>query len=128
MIAKGKVNSMNQSSVIPFNIPNGSSCHCVISKYSKSHTHLEIEIAYLESTKHLIFEGVEYFSGPMMWKGADLAVATPSECLRLLHQLGRYDEFPDEYLLDKFRLFLIAPPPSTTPYVFILARTAALSD
>ncbi|MEP7290110.1 MAG: hypothetical protein ABI947_30545 [Chloroflexota bacterium] len=114
----------------PWDLPNGASYSCCILSYARGHTHLEIEISNGDNTKYLIFEGVEYFSIPNVWKGADFMVAPQNECLKIIHWLQRYTDIPDEYLASKFRLFVLASfvPESSLPQVAILAQSAGLSD
>jgi hypothetical protein len=113
-----------------FNIPDGMSYYCTILLYARGHSHLEIEISNGQDTKYLVFEGVDFFSGPMRWRGTTFALAPVSECLNILHELGWYSDFPDDYLSSKFHLFVLDTSNSSNENlpVRILAQAAGLSN
>lgn len=62
----------------------------------------------MQDTLYLEFEGVEYYEGPMGWRGADFKTGSTDACLEIIHRLGRYAGLPDDFLLGKLKLF-IAP-------------------
>jgi hypothetical protein len=90
-----------------FNLPNPDSCICRITNYQKSHSRLFIEIydAIDDGTWVLSFIGVEYFASPTAWRGSRFEIADGANTLKLLHETKRFQGIPDNYLLEKFRLY-----------------------
>lgn len=46
--------------------------------------------------QYIKFSGVEYFSGPVKWKGANFSIRPTSECLELLQRAERVNELVTE--------------------------------
>jgi hypothetical protein len=65
---------------------------CHVYDYTLAHKTLVIELTrgdYVKGEKSYVhFTGVEFFCGPMAWKGGGFEVAPAAECLNLLKALG----------------------------------------
>ena len=70
---------------------------------------MEVQVSQIDSKEifYVDFDGVEYFAGPMVWQGANFRLGQPQECIALIRKLGRYDDIPEDYLLQNFQLFTV---------------------
>ncbi len=61
---------------------------------------------------YLVFEGVEYFEGPLHWRGVKFFVGPPDECLEILRKIKgrRFNRMTDDYLLNIYRLYKTKTP------------------
>jgi hypothetical protein len=94
-----------------FNIVAPETCACEVLGYMKGHSYLEIKVAQqrhdeVKDTFYLEFEGVEYYEGPMRWKWANFSISSADTCLEIIHRLGYYANLPDDFLLERFKLFV----------------------
>jgi len=103
---------MSRSSKNIFNIENPEAYFCTVWSYLASHSMLLIRVDKGELDQeifYLYFELVQYFEGPLKWKGANFCIGASDECIRLLHRKG-FEGLPQNYLLDQFSLFVVELP------------------
>lgn len=104
-----------------FEIQNPEEYFCRVWSYFVSHSRLLLRVykgKIDEEEFYLNFEMVQYFEGPLGWKGANFYIGSSDECVKLLQQQG-FEGLPDEYLLEHFHLYIVDLPDSR--YVKILA-------
>jgi hypothetical protein len=111
-------------------LPHPELAYCRVEGYRKSHSFMEIKVNYKDDLERdtavfLQLPGVEYFEGPMIWQGANFRLASSADCLKLLHQLGRYEGVEDEYLSEKFQLITTLAVTPTQSNLEIKILTAA---
>lgn len=118
-----------------FNISNPEHCICRVMDYRFNDSSMVIRIQQpLYSNRFItffaLFQGVQYFEGPMGWTGADFQTRSPEECLTLFRQTGRYADFADEVLKKMFKLYQIAnhSPGVEGGVVRMIASTALLTQ
>jgi len=108
-----------------FDIQNPQEITCRVWSYFVSHSRLLFR-GYKDSSGndefYLDFEMVEYFEGPLSWKGADFYLGSSDECSLLLQQRGFTDYF-DDYWLEHYHLYKVDL--SNTQSVKILAASNA---
>jgi hypothetical protein len=95
-----------------FNIENPQTYFCTVWSYLVNHSMLLVRIDKGELDNgifYLCFELVQYFEGPLRWKGADFCVGASDECIELLHKTGSRG-ISEDYLLDQFSLFVVELP------------------
>lgn len=83
---------------------------CKIWSYAASHSRLLIRVHkddFAEGASfYLLFEGVLYIEGATTWHGVGLQIGLPEESLQLLRShIGRHENIPDEYILERIMLF-----------------------
>jgi len=73
-----------------FNIEDVDNYLCYIQMYYKQHSTLIVIVNHISEKKKrkyiLSFLAMEYFEGPMSWKGADFRIATSDECRNFLQK------------------------------------------
>lgn len=71
---------------------------CLVTSYAWGRQLLVIKLKRQNSPEvhYLRFSGVEFFCGPMHWRGASFTQASDAECLDLMRLLGRASEFTEE--------------------------------
>lgn len=91
---------------------------------------MEIEVNHSAGTEYIVFEGVEYFAGPMFWQNANFSIADCKAGVHLLRKLARYQDIPDEYLEARFYLFVAGTNDDLNgeSYVTVLARKGCKSQ
>jgi hypothetical protein len=113
-----------------FNIPNAERCNCTIVNYIKGHSQLHIRVynPVNQTTISIGFEGVEYIECPVTWGSAAFYYASDSDCIGVLQKVGRYNDVPKEYLLEKFHLYTVLSPDNEEGIIVrILARNGGIS-
>src|SRR5690606_22753871 len=86
-----------------FSIDNPENYACVIRKYvvGQSVMHIEVVSNFKPpNIFYLVFYPVEYFCGPITWQGVNFEIASSEACLKVISQLERYDNIPDEKLME----------------------------
>jgi hypothetical protein len=81
-----------------FGIQRPEMMECSITSYKWNRQILTVKIKRENSPEvfYLRFTRVEFFAGPMMWKGADFRTGSDADCLELLQMTGRIGEFATE--------------------------------
>src|SRR5688572_26585338 len=92
-----------------FEVQHPQECICQVWSYSVSHSRLLLRIyrgKFDEGVLYLGFEMVQYFEGPLSWKGANFYIGNTDECIKLL-QHKEFEGLPEEYLLEQFHLYIV---------------------
>ncbi len=94
-----------------FSIPEPENCECLVWLFTISHSELYIRIRRPDGqiVQEVAFFAVEYFSGPLRWKGANLLVKPFLECLKILHTLERFDASSEDWS-HRFKLYVFPNP------------------
>lgn len=113
-----------------FNIKNPADYICHILGYIKGHSLMVVGIHSIEFPQekaYLVFQAVQYFEGPMTWKGIDMQLGEANECLELLHKLEKYEGISNDILAKSFKLFIISSS-GINMIIKVLAASASLSS
>lgn len=94
-----------------FTIANPERCICRVMDYRFNDSSMVIRIQQPTFDRHFtsfyaLFQGVQYFEGPMGWTGAGFETRSAEDCLALFRQTGRYADFADDVLKKMFRLYV----------------------
>jgi hypothetical protein len=88
-------------------LPDPDNINCVLYSYLKGHKELYIEAYVHNEIKYIFIDGVEYYSGPVTWKGANFRLGSEEECITLLESSTNYKDFTIKNLNEVFSLFKI---------------------
>jgi hypothetical protein len=84
---------------------------CMVTQYHWGRATLTVKLSRENSPdiQYLKFGGVEVFSGPLKWRGANFIQRPTSDCLELLQQAERVSEFVTEADLEErtIRLYVV---------------------
>jgi len=71
---------------------------CTIMDYKWGHKVMTVRLKRENSPEiqYIKFSSVEFFAGPMMWKGADFEVLPDADCLEMLQLTGTLNDFATE--------------------------------
>lgn len=90
---------------------------CQIQTYVVGHSTMYIEVSTREQAYYLHFPALRYFSGPLLWQGADFHIAASSECLRLARSMERFDPLDDDIIINQLVLYQIEKPRLTVQII-----------
>ncbi|MCU0514453.1 MAG: hypothetical protein MUE40_18015 [Anaerolineae bacterium] len=100
--------------------------NCMVAEYHWGRATMTVKLNRENSPEvhYIRFGGVEYFAGPMHWRGASFAQRPASDCLELLRRAGRVNEFVEEETLKErnIRLFVVQLEQSEVQIVCHLAN------
>ena len=84
---------------------------CQVTQYHWGRSAMTVKLSRQGSPdiQYIKFGGVEVFSGPLTWMGANFVLRPTSECLELLQQSERVNDFVTEKDLNErnVRLYLV---------------------
>ena len=82
---------------------------CQVRIYLVSHSQLQIRMENSETqqVKFINFTGVEFYDGPLEWRGAGFFIGENSECLSILRKMDAYTKDSDDILLSEMSLFIV---------------------
>ena len=88
-----------------FKLENPQAYSCEILSYHRQHSDLFLKANHLSNPDKYWFEftALEYFEGPVGWRGADFCIATTDECIKLLRNL----KLDINLYLETYSLFVV---------------------
>jgi hypothetical protein len=94
-----------------FEIPRPDMVDCMVAEYQWNRAILTVKLSRQNSpeVQYLKFGGVEVFSGPLHWTGANFVVRPTAECLELMQHVDRISEFVTEAQLEErgYKLYIV---------------------
>ncbi len=107
-----------------FNLPTPDDWMCSMVRYTWSHSQLVFILQMADATHplKLAFQSVEYFEGPMIWKGVNFRLGSTEEYLQLFHNTQEYHNTSSDFALTKrYKLYIVNLLSHPNSYVKIIA-------
>src|SRR5215475_6243017 len=100
---------MHASNENIFNVLNPDEWTCQLIDYMPSHSQLffELDRHLPNQSLYLVFQTVEFFEGPLVWKGANFRLGESDECLQLLRVTDRHLRSKDISLIQHYQLYTV---------------------
>lgn len=89
-------------------LPNPDEMNCQLLSYSRGHSEMYIAV-YIEGTVRYVFlDGVQYFSGPTHWQGANFRLGTDEEFMTIVRSFHMLKRLENEHPNHRCVLYLIS--------------------
>ena len=91
---------MNVTQSNYFNLEQPNEWGCRLWSYGAGHSEMDLIVSSQHGIHKIAFVGVEYYEGPIDWKGANFELGSAEDTLNFLRRVTSLTEFSDDSLLE----------------------------